>query len=91
MVNLDLHRRKVFWVEAALSYMLESTDLQHHRCVVEAGLRSEALRRRAARVCASGHALADTLVRERWRIRRVGRLPQPELLPHPRRIVRRLP
>jgi hypothetical protein len=27
MVNLDLHRRKVFWVDAALSFMLENTDL----------------------------------------------------------------
>jgi hypothetical protein len=27
MVNLDLHRRKVFWVDAALSYMLENTDV----------------------------------------------------------------
>ncbi len=27
MVNFDLHRRKCFWVDAALSYMLESTDL----------------------------------------------------------------
>jgi hypothetical protein len=27
MVNFDLHRRKVFWVDAALSYMLEHTDL----------------------------------------------------------------
>jgi len=27
MVNLDLHRRKVFWVDASLAYMLENTDL----------------------------------------------------------------
>jgi hypothetical protein len=27
MVNFDLHRRKVFWVDAALSYMLENTDV----------------------------------------------------------------
>lgn len=27
MVNFDLHRRKVFWVDAALSFMLENTDL----------------------------------------------------------------
>jgi SEC-C motif len=27
MVNLDLHRRKVFWVDASLSYMLENTDV----------------------------------------------------------------
>lgn len=27
MVNLDLHRRKVFWVDAALSYMLGNTDV----------------------------------------------------------------
>lgn len=27
MVNLDLHRRKIFWVDAALSYMLECTDV----------------------------------------------------------------
>ena len=27
MVNFDLHRRKVFWVDAALSYMLEHTEL----------------------------------------------------------------
>jgi len=27
MVNLDLHRRKVFWVDSALSYMLENTDV----------------------------------------------------------------
>jgi hypothetical protein len=27
MVNFDLHRRKAFWVDAALSYMLEHTDL----------------------------------------------------------------
>src|ERR1019366_7897981 len=26
MVNFDLHRRKVFWVDAALSYMLAHTD-----------------------------------------------------------------
>ena len=27
MVNLELHRRKVFWVDPALAYMLEQTDL----------------------------------------------------------------
>jgi hypothetical protein len=27
MVNFDLHRRKVFWVDVALSFMLENTDL----------------------------------------------------------------
>jgi hypothetical protein len=27
MVNFDLHRRKAFWVDAALSYMLEHTEL----------------------------------------------------------------
>lgn len=27
MVNLDLHRRKVFWVDAGLSYQLENTDV----------------------------------------------------------------
>jgi Uma2 family endonuclease len=27
MVNFDLHRRKIFWVDAALSYMLEHADL----------------------------------------------------------------
>lgn len=27
MVNFDLHRRKVFWVDEALSFMLENTDL----------------------------------------------------------------
>jgi hypothetical protein len=27
MVNFDLHRRKLFWVDAALSYMLENTDI----------------------------------------------------------------
>ena len=27
MVNFDLHRRKAFWVDAALSFMLENTDL----------------------------------------------------------------
>jgi hypothetical protein len=27
MVNFDLHRRKVFWVDEALSYLLESTEL----------------------------------------------------------------
>jgi hypothetical protein len=27
MVNFDLHRRKVFWVDGALSYMLENTEL----------------------------------------------------------------
>ena len=27
MVNFELHRRKVFWVDAALSYMLEHTEL----------------------------------------------------------------
>jgi hypothetical protein len=27
MVNLDLHRRKLFWVDAALSYMLEHTEV----------------------------------------------------------------
>jgi hypothetical protein len=27
MVNFELHRRKVFWVDAALSYMLENTDI----------------------------------------------------------------
>lgn len=27
MVNFDLHRRKTFWVDAALSYMLEHTEL----------------------------------------------------------------
>ncbi len=27
MVNLDLHRRKRFWVDAALSYMLENTEV----------------------------------------------------------------
>jgi hypothetical protein len=27
MVNFDLHRRKAFWVDEALSYMLEHTDL----------------------------------------------------------------
>jgi hypothetical protein len=28
MVNLELHRRKVFWVDGALSYQLENTDLE---------------------------------------------------------------
>jgi len=27
MLNLELHRRKIFWVDPALSYMLESTDV----------------------------------------------------------------
>lgn len=27
MVHFELHRRKVFWVDAALSYMLENTDV----------------------------------------------------------------
>ena len=27
MVNFDLHRRKLFWVDAALSYMLENTEV----------------------------------------------------------------
>jgi hypothetical protein len=27
MVNLELHRRKVFWVDASLSYMLEHTEV----------------------------------------------------------------
>ena len=26
MANFDLHRRKIFWVEPALAFMLENTD-----------------------------------------------------------------
>jgi len=43
MVNLELHRRKVFWVDAGLSYMLESTDLDAAGVEVRAPFSSLAL------------------------------------------------
>jgi hypothetical protein len=64
--------------------------VRNSRPATSSSVRAKALRRSAAGLCAARHALPNPFMRERRRMGHVGLDPEPELRPHPGRIVRRL-